>query len=200
MMLEVTYHAAQLITQTLVNLYVFMVCLRVLLDWSNVSYANPILLMVAKFTQPFLRPIYSIIPTINGLDLASIILLSFLSMLKIAMLFWWQTGYILLSKGLLILAFAEVLKQFIDIFFFIIMLFSLMSWFNLLAVPALVEIVFKLASPLLRLAQRVLPPISNMDFSPLCVMLGLQLLILLIVTPLSQIGLAMIKKTLVITL
>ena len=194
-MLDLAYSTAQLIIQVFVDLYLLMVCLGILLHWANVSYANPILRGVSKIIHPFLKPIYSVIPTVNGVDLASMVLLSVLSMSKIAILTWFQTGYIPLSKGLFILAFAEVLKQFADIFSWVILFFSLMSWFNPLAAPALVEIVFKMGAPLLQLVRRFIPPIAGIDFSPFLVLLGLQFLMLFIVNPLSQIGLIMIKTT-----
>jgi YggT family protein len=194
-MLEPFNQAVKFLTQTLVELYILLVCLRVIFHWANVSHANPILLNIGRVTYPCLRPIYNLLPPLKGIDLAAVILLSSLSMSKIGMLFWWQTGYIPPLTGLALLAFAEILKQFIDIFFFMSMLFGLMSWFNPFTSPAVVEIVLKISSPLWRLAQGLLPRTSGIDFSPLLVIIGLKLLTILIVGPLSQIGIELMKAT-----
>jgi len=144
--------------------------------------------MIARLTHPPLRPIYRIVPTINGLDLAAILLLLALAMTRTGLLFWLETGFIANLTGLGVLAFAELLNQLVNTFFYTILILTLMSWFNPMMLGPLVEILVKISEPLLRPIRRLLPLSSGMDFSPLVIMILLQLLKIIIVAPLGQTG------------
>lgn len=195
-MLTPLIQAAQFLIQTLFELYIFFVLLRVIFHWTKISHTNQLLITIARITHPPLKPIYSILPTVNGIDLAAIILLLGLSMLKIGLLFWLQAGIIPSVMGLATLAFAEILKQLIDIYFYVLLIFTVMSWFNPLTLGPIIEIMIKMSEPLLKPARAILPNMGGLDFSPILVMMGLQLLTILIVAPLTQIGISLIKTTL----
>lgn len=195
-MLTPLIQAAQFLIQTLFELYIFFVLLRVIFHWTKISHTNQLLITIARITHPPLKPIYSILPTVNGIDLAAIILLLGLSMLKIGLLFWLQASIIPSVMGLATLAFAEILKQLIDIYFYVLLIFTVMSWFNPLTLGPIIEIMIKMSEPLLKPARAILPNMGGLDFSPILVMMGLQLLTILIVAPLTQIGISLIKTTL----
>ena len=181
-------NASKFLVQTIFDLYIFVILLRVVLHWAKVDGRNPLLQMVARLTHPPLRPIYRVIPGINGLDLAAVLLLMALSMLKIGLLFWLETGLIGSVSGLGVLAFVELLNQLINSFFYTILILTLLSWFSPLVMGPLVEILIKVSEPLLRPIRRTVPPVSGMDFSPMIMMVMLQLLKIIVIAPLGQIG------------
>lgn len=187
-MLTPLNHASQFLVQTFFDFYIFIVFLRVIFHWVKIDGRNPLLQIIARLTHPPLRPIYRIVPSVGGLDLAAALLLLALTMLKISLLSWLLTGITPHLTGLLVVAFSELLKQLINIFFYTILILALISWFNPTTFGPLVEILLKISEPLLKPMSRALPPISGMNFSPLVVMVTLQLLEIVIVVPLAQIG------------
>lgn len=193
-MLSPIAQAAYFLIQTLFNLYILFVLLRIIFHWVHINPKNQFLLTIARMTNPPLRPLYKVVPIINGLDLGAVILLLSLSTLKIGVLFWLQTSLIPPLAGLLTLAFAEILNQFINIFLYAVVLLTFMSWLNPLSLGPIIEITVKILEPLLRPARWLTPKISEIDFSPMVIFLGLRLIDILIVNPLTQIGINLIKN------
>ncbi len=52
MMLAPFLEAFKFLVQTLFNLYIFLVSLRVIFHWVRVHPANPILLLISRITYP----------------------------------------------------------------------------------------------------------------------------------------------------
>lgn len=181
-------NAGLFLIKSLFDLYIFIVMLRIVLQWVHADFANPVFAVVAKLTNPPLKPIRRIIPTLHGMDIAAIVLLLILEIIKLALLVWLQVDAIPTLGGLAVLAFAELLNQLINIFFFAILALAILSWLSPLAHGPLIEILYHVCEPLLRPVRRVLPPLAGFDLSPLPVLIILKLLTHLIVQPLGQIG------------
>jgi YggT family protein len=181
-------NASQFLIQTLFDLYTFVVLLRIVFHWAKVEGRNPLLQVIARLTYLPLRPIYRIVPSVNGIDLAAVLLLLALTTLKIGLLHCLITGVLPQLTGLLVLAFSNLLNQLINIFFYTLLALALMSWFNPVTFPPLIEILIKISEPLLRPIHRILPPIAGIDFSSLVMIVSLQLLKIVIVIPLAQTG------------
>lgn len=180
--------AALFLLQSIFDLYSFILLLRVVLQWVNTDTHNPLFVLVAKLTNPPLKPIYRIIPNLHGIDLAAIALLLGLEAIKIAFIFWLQASTTPHLGGLFIIAFAELLNQLINIFFYSILALAILSWISPLAHSPLVEILVRLSEPLIRPVRAILPTVSGFDVSPLILMIGLKVLTILLVQPLIQIG------------
>lgn len=184
-------NAGLFLIQIIFDLYIFIVMLRIVLQWVNTQFNNPLLALVAKLTNPPLKPICRIIPTIHGIDFPAVVLLLLLEVIKFTLLLWLQAGVLPNFLGLIILAFSELLNQLINIFFYAIFALALLSWLSPLAHGPLVEILYRLTEPLMRPARRFIPTISGFDLSPIPVLIFLKLLTIIVVQPLAQIGAAM---------
>ncbi len=187
-MVDPVSNAGLFLTKSVFDLYIFIVMLRIVLQWVHADFANPVFELVARLTNPPLKPIRRLIPTIHGMDIAAIVLLLILEGLKLALLVWLQIHAIPTFTGLVVLAFAELLNQLINIFFFAILALAILSWLSPLTHGALVEVVYRVCEPLLRPVRRVLPTIAGFDLSPIPVLIILKLITLLVVQPLGQIG------------
>lgn len=181
-------NAGLFLVQSVFNIYIFIVMLRVVLQWVNASFNNPLLLLVAKLTNPPLKPICRIIPTWHGIDLPAITLLLILEMVKFTLLVWLQTHILPTLLGGLVLSFAELLNQLINIFFYAILGLAIVSWISPLAHSPLIEILYRISEPLMRPARRIIPLVGGFDLSPIPVLITLKLLTIVIVHPLMQIG------------
>lgn len=187
-MLNSFSNAGIFLIQSIFDLYIFILLLRVVLQWVNTDSHNPLFILVARLTNLPLRPICRMIPSLHGIDFAAIILLLGLEMLKIAFLVWLQVNTTPHFIGLIVLAFAELLNQLINIFFYAVIALTILSWISPLAHGPLVEILVRVSEPLIKPIRGVLPSISGLDFSPLILIVGLKLLTILLVQPLAQIG------------
>lgn len=165
--------------QTLAWLYILCVMLRFLLQWVRADFYNPITQFLVKITNPPLRPLRRFIPGWGGIDLASIVLMLVLQVLALLV--------IMLLRGaapnigvLLVLAIAELLSMMINVFLVSIIVQAVLSWVNPDPYNPAVGLLYTLNQPLLRPAQRLIPPLGGLDLSPLVVIIGLQLAKMLI--------------------
>lgn len=72
--------------------------------------------------------------------------------------------------------FGELFALLIYLYSFVILARVLMSWVNIDPYSPLARIIFNLTEPLLAPVRRLLPPTMGMDFSPIIVMVLLQVL------------------------
>ncbi|MES2141370.1 MAG: YggT family protein [Pseudomonadota bacterium] len=187
-MLNPFNNAGLFLIQSIFSLYIFILLLRVVLQWVHTNSHNPLFILVAKLTNPPLKPICRVIPSFHGIDLAAILLLLGLEAIKIAFLVWLQVNATPHLGGLFVIAFAELLNQLINIFFYSTLAITILSWVSPLASGPLIEILVRISEPLIRPIRGILPNFSGFDFSPLVLIIGLKLLTILLVQPLAQIG------------
>ncbi len=174
--------------RTLFDLYILVVALRFLLQWVRADFHNPISQFLVIATNPPLRPLRRFIPGIAGIDLSSPVLMFILKVIELILIWLISYGNIPAVTGLFVLSIAELLKLIIYIFLIAVVIQVIISWVNPGAYNPVTVILYRLTEPLLRPARRVMPPISGLDLSPLIVLIGLQLLIILFIKPLSHLG------------
>jgi len=67
---------------TLIDLYIWIVIIRVIISWLNVDTSNQIVKFLDDITEPILRRIRDVVPLFGGLDLSPLILILVLSIIK----------------------------------------------------------------------------------------------------------------------
>jgi len=171
---------------TLFGIFLFAVLLRLLLGWVRADFYNPLSLALIKVTDPLLLPLRRLIPGYGGFDWAAVILLMVLQFLEITLIGLAQ-GQIYRVVGTLVWSVAELLALTLNLFIFSIIIEAILSWFSPGHNP-LVGLLYRLNYPLLNPVRRRLPSMSGLDLSPLVVILILQLLSILIIAPLQDLG------------
>lgn len=172
---------------TLFELYILAVMLRFLLQTTRADFYNPISQFLVKITNPPLRPLRRLIPGFGGLDVASIVLLLLLQMAALGVVLFLRNGGVG-PLPLLLVAVAELVKLTFNVFIFGILIQAILSWVNPGTYNPVSSILYSLTAPVLRPVQRVVPPISGIDLSPLAAILGLQVLKMLVVPLLEQLA------------
>lgn len=180
--------AGQFLISTIFGLYLSIVALRFLLQWVRADFYNPLSQFIVKATNPPLRYLRRWIPGYGGIDWPSLVLMLALQMIEIVLLLWIGPGLAPSFLGLLILSVAQILQLIIYIFFFSIIIEIVLSWVNPGAYNPITVIIYRLNEPLLRPARRLLPPLGGLDFSPMVVLILLQLAIILFIRPLMAMG------------
>ncbi|PIZ05003.1 MAG: YggT family protein [Gammaproteobacteria bacterium CG_4_10_14_0_8_um_filter_38_16] len=171
------------------NAYILILLLRFLFQKIQVSWHNPISQFIIKLTEKPLQPFRKIVRGVAGFDL-SIILFAVILQLVESILFF---GLLLNGKfphllGVLIITIASILNKFMDIYFYAIIIGAIASWIPSLQKNPAMDVVFRLTEPMLSRIRRIIPPIANIDLSPLFALLGLMLLTALIISPMTFIG------------
>ena len=176
------------LVSTLFGLYLFAVMLRFLLQWVRADFNNPVSQFVVLVTNPLLRPLRRYIPGFRGIDFPSLLLMLMLKVTELFLVSVIATGRAPGWAGLMVLSLASLLQFAIYVFMFAVFLQVLLSWVSPGAFNPVTVIVYRLTEPLLGRARALLPPAGPLDFSPLIVLVGLQLCIILIIKPLTAAG------------
>ena len=185
--------AGQFLLQLVFGFYILALLLRFLLQWARADFYNPLVQLLVKLTNPPLLPLRRYIPGYRGLDMAAIVLMLLLQLLEL-LLSAWLFGQPVTLPGLLVMALAEWLGLLLTVLLWAVILRVVLSWFNPDFRQPVVHLLYELTEPVLRPARRLLPPFSGLDLSPLLVIVALQLGRILVLAPLQDIGLALLRS------
>lgn len=72
------------LAQALLNVYFFGILIRVILSWVN-PYPNPLSQMLARLTEPLMRPARRLLPVYSGIDFAPMIVILVLVLIQMAL-------------------------------------------------------------------------------------------------------------------
>ncbi len=173
---------------TLFGLYILVIMLRFLLQCTHADFYNPFSQFLVKVTNPPLLPLRRVIPGFLGVDMAALVLAYLLTMAEIALVSTLGFGGIPNIIGLLIIAFADLLSLTINIFLFAILIQVVLSWVGPQTNNPMTSLLYSLTEPIMGRARRIIPPISGLDLSPIVAIIFLQLLKMLLVAPIADIG------------
>jgi YggT family protein len=173
--------------QVVFDLLILVVMLRFILQLVRANFYNPISQFTVKVTTPLLRPLRRVIPGVGGIDIASIVLMFLLKTLELVliMLVSAQAPQLLAAMAI---AIPELIGLAINFFLFAILIQVILSWVNPDSYSPLTDLLHSVTAPLLRPAQRLIPPIGGLDLSPMAVLVGLQLLKMLLIPPLQMLS------------
>lgn len=171
--------------QTLFGLYITIVMLRFLLQLVRADFYNPVSQFIVKVTTPALRPLRRFIPGLGGFDLSSLILAWILKSAELTLVIL-VSGVAISPAASPLWAISGLVSLTINIFLFAILIQVIVSWVSPGNYNPVVGLIQKLTDPIMRPAQRILPPIAGIDLSPMLVIIGLTLLEMLLIPPLRM--------------
>lgn len=180
-------NAAAYLVDALFGIYMLMVLLRFVLQLARADFYNPISQFLVKATNPPLRPLRRIIPGLWGIDLAAVVLLLGLQMLALWLIHL-AGGRGISPEGLFVLSVAELLSLALNMFLITILIQVILSWVGPGVYNPLTSILHSINEPLLGPARRMLPAMSGIDFSPLVVLIVIQLMKILVLAPVADLG------------
>ncbi|WP_409315780.1 YggT family protein [Pseudomonas sp. KCJK9016] len=177
--------AAVYVLQTLGSLYLLIVLLRFVLQLVRANFYNPLCQFVVKATQPLLKPLRRIIPSLFGLDMSSLVLaiLVQLALMALTLLLTYGTTGNLLQ--LFIWSIIGVTALFLKIFFFALIISVILSWVAPGSHNPGAELVNQICEPALAPFRRLLPSMGGLDLSPIFAFLALKLIDMLVINNLA---------------
>jgi len=167
--------AAIFIIQTLGSLYLLIVLMRFILQLVRANFYNPLCQFVVKATQPLLKPLRRVIPSMFGLDMSSLVLALLLQILLFAVILL-LNGYqantvLLLPWGLI-----GIFSLFLKIIFWSMIISVILSWVAPGSRSPGAELVYQITEPVLAPFRRLIPNLGGLDISPIFAFIAIQLL------------------------
>ncbi len=177
-MSESLNNAGLFLVNIVFDLYLFVLCGRLLLAWVRADYFNPLTRFIIKLTDPIITRLRRILPNHRNLEISTLVFILFLEIIKLLLL------SLLLDTmpditTLLFLTTLSVLKLILSTFFYAILLYAILSWIQPGYSPV-AQILSQLSSPILRPLQRAIPPVAGFDLTPLFALILLQLIMILL--------------------
>ncbi|WP_426151629.1 YggT family protein [Pseudomonas sp. DC3000-4b1] len=186
------------VLQTLGSLYLLIVLLRFVLQLVRADFYNPLSQFAVRATQPLLRPLRRIIPSLFGLDMSSLILAIVIQMAIMALTLLLAYGTTGNPVQLLIWAIIGVTALFLNIFFFAMIISVILSWVAPASHNPGAELVNQICEPVLAPFRRILPNLGGLDISPILAFMVLKLLDMLVINNLAAMtGMPPILRTLI---
>lgn len=169
----------EFIISTLFSLYILAVLLRFLLGVVRADFYNPISQFLVRITNPLLIPLRKVIPGFGKVDVAAIVLMLVLQVIMLLIIVALRGSGVAVLP-LLAHAAGELIMLTINIFLIAIIVQVIISWINPGSYNPVNALLDSLTAPVLRPVQRIMPPLSGIDLSPLFALIVLQVLKMLI--------------------
>ena len=177
--------AAVYVLQTLGSLYLLIVLLRFVLQLVRANFYNPLCQFIVKATQPLLKPLRRIIPSVFGLDMSSLVLAILVQLALMALTLLLTYGTTGNPLQLFIWSLIGVTALFLKIFFFALIISVILSWVAPASHNPGAEMVNQICEPMLAPLRKILPNLGGLDISPILAFMVLKLLDMLVINNLA---------------
>jgi YggT family protein len=158
---------------TLFGLYLMVVLLRLWLQLARADFYNPFSQFIVKATHPILAPLRRILPSVGKVDTATVLLAFAVSMLQIVVISSLFISEIPNLITLIVTASANLLKEALNLLFWMLILRAILSWVSQGQSP--IEYVLgQLTEPLMAPVRRLIPPLGGLDLSVLVIIIAVQ--------------------------
>ena len=151
----------------------FIILLRFFCQTCKVNYYNPVTQSIVKLSGYLVKPFEYI-----GLNLTPyflfIILFPFTFLKLYLPLILNSQTYPL--DNLLIISLGYLLRDMINIYWYLIVISAVKSWFNIFVNHPIFGLVDELCGPIYRYTRSIIPAFSGIDFSPIIIIVLLQIL------------------------
>jgi YggT family protein len=180
-----------LIVYSLMSLFLVIVILRFLLQLVRADFYNPVSQAIVKITMPLLKPLRKIIPSVLGIDTASVVLIILVQLLTtiILCLIMGAMELILNPLPLILWGVIGALTIVSSIFFWCMIISIIGSFVAPFSHHPLLTLANQIINPLAAPIRKLIPPLGGvLDISPIIILLGLQIVNMLIARLATLVG------------
>ncbi len=168
-------NALMYLISTLFELYLWMLLLRVILQWVRADFYNPFSQFIWKMTQPVLRWLQPVIPRWRNIEGAAIVLAFVVCCLYVEIMLGLQGRHLDLGS-VMVVALLRLISLTLNLYTFTLFIQAILSWVGPGVSNPVGSVLWSMNEPLLRPVRRLIPPVSGLDLSPLVVIIALQVL------------------------
>jgi YggT family protein len=167
------------IVNTLAQLYLFVLLIRLWLPWLGGDFRNPIAQAILKLTSPLVVPVRRIVPPIGKLDTATVLIAFIIQYLTIVILLLIMGR----TAGIVPIAVTSIVNLILlslRLFVFAIIVRVILSWIAPQGYNPALAIIHTLTEGVLRPFRRIIPPMGGLDLSPLFAIIALTALTIVV--------------------
>lgn len=180
---------------TIVTAFLAVLLLRFYLQLLRVPFGNPLTQFVVTLTNFLVRPLRRVIPGLWGMDMATLTaawLVQWLLLMAIEALRGMPLlrGDVLMYLGFALWAGVELLRMSLYLLMLVQVLLFVVSLVN--PYSPFMGVLNSLTAPFTRVVRRFVPPIANVDLSPMVIVIACQLLLMLPVAWLEGVAMQII--------
>jgi YggT family protein len=168
---------ASFLVNVVASFFIYLLLARFLMQWLRVPFRNPLGEFVIAATNWLVLPARRVVPSLAGLDLASLLLAWLLQALLLYVLYLLAGLELGAAIGALaVFALFDLVRFAIYLFIFVLIVQAVLSWVN--PYSPVGPLFDALTRPFLRPIRRVVPPLGSVDLSPLVLIVLLQVLLI----------------------
>jgi YggT family protein len=169
----------QLLVDTLFGFFIYLLLLRFYMQAFRAPFRNPIGDFVTTLTNWIVRPARRVVPGLYGKDLATLILAWLFEMLKMWLLVAMRGSVFGGALGFIAaISVVGLLRDSLYLLIGVIFIQVILSWVS--PYSDLEGVLNALTRPFYRVFRRFIPPIGNIDLSPLFVLILAQVALILV--------------------
>ena len=157
------------VVTTIIQLYIFVLLLRVWMQWVRADFYNPISQFVVKATKPIVTPLRRVIPAIGPIDTASVVVAFVLALASIIFSLWATNTLPIMGITIIPIGIILLLTYIGKLIFWMILIRAIMSWVSQGRNP-IDYLLYQLTEPLMAPIRRIIPAMGGLDFSAMIVM------------------------------
>ena len=172
--------------QTFFGIYFILTMVRFLMQVSRVDYYNPFSQGIIKVTDPAIKPLRKILPTVRGVDFATLAVAFIVQFIAVVLVMLIMGGYPF-HPQYIAWVFLGMFSIIFDIYFFTLLVMVISSWIAPHSNHPALTLINQLTAPLCTPARKLLPPMGGIDFSIILVFVFISLIDnFLVIQPLAK--------------
>ncbi len=168
-------NAGVYLIQTFFGIYFILIMLRFLMQVCRVDYYNPLCQGIVKITDPAIKPLRRVLPTVRGVDFATLTVAFIVQLIAVILVMLIVGGYPFLPEYIA-WVFLGMFSIIFDIYFFALLIMVISSWIAPYSSHPVLTLINQLTEPLCRPARKLLPPMGGIDFSIILVFVFISLI------------------------
>jgi len=171
---------AQLLIETVFGLFIYVVLMRFWMQALRAPFRNPIGQFVIALSDWAVAPLRRVIPAFRNYDLASFAVAWLAQIVMMLLLYAAATGGAVGAPGLtaILLSLVALVRASLHLLIFVVIVQVVLSWVN--PHTPLAPVFDGLTRPFYGFFRRFIPPIGNVDLSPLFVVVIAQVLLIVL--------------------
>ena len=162
--------------QTFLSIFLLVVMVRFLLQVVRADFYNPISQFLVKVTNPLILPLRKLVPGMWGLDMAALVLLVLVQVAGIVAMLLLNSFALPNPLLLLLWSLIGIAGLLVNFYFFAMLGMIILSWVAPGSNNPAVYLLRQLTEPVMAPFRRLLPGMGGMDFSPILVFIGINIL------------------------
>ena len=179
-------NAGVFLVMTLVNLYLFIVMMRFILQFSQADFYNPISQAIAKATSPLVNPLQKTLKPLGRVSIATLVIAFFVKVIGISLVFIIAGEGVPPAMNLILGALTGVITTLLDIYFYALIGSIILSWVAPQSSHPGAMLIYQITEPVMSPVRNILPSMGGLDLSPIFVFIGINVLEIMLMGTLGQ--------------